>query len=82
MLDRAVAGGEVVDLGAEFIGPTQNRIRALVDELGIATFASSDEGQNVCIAGGRRTPYSDPARPAARRRTSRCSPTCCWRSRA
>jgi monoamine oxidase len=59
MFDRPIAGGEVVDLGAEFIGPTQNHIRALVDELGIATFASYNHGQNVFYAGGRRTLYAD-----------------------
>ncbi|MFP5361500.1 MAG: flavin monoamine oxidase family protein [Thermoleophilia bacterium] len=59
MLDRAVAGGEVVDLGAEFIGPTQNRIRALVDELGIHTFPAYNAGRNVLHAGGRRSLYSD-----------------------
>ena len=59
MFDRPVAGGEVVDLGAEFIGPTQNHIRALVDELGIATFPSYGQGQNVFYAGGRRTLYAD-----------------------
>ncbi|MEA2144218.1 MAG: monoamine oxidase [Solirubrobacteraceae bacterium] len=59
MLDRSIAGGDVVDLGAEFIGPTQNHIRALVDELGIATFANFNEGRNVYLAGGRRTLYSD-----------------------
>ena len=59
MFDRAIAGGEVVDLGAEFIGPTQNRIRALVDELGIETFPAYNQGRNVFYAGGRRTLYSD-----------------------
>src|ERR1044072_7767064 len=61
MLSRAVAGGgsEVVDLGAEFIGPTQNHIRALVDELGIGTFPSYATGKNVYVAGGRRTTYAD-----------------------
>jgi monoamine oxidase len=59
MFDKTVAGGEVVDLGAEFIGPTQNHIRALVDELGIATFPSYEAGSNVYLAGGRRTLYSD-----------------------
>jgi monoamine oxidase len=57
MFDRPIAGGEVVDLGAEFIGPTQNHIRALVDELGIATFPAYDQGQSVYYAGGRRTTY-------------------------
>jgi monoamine oxidase len=60
MLSRAIAGGsEVVDLGAEFIGPTQNHIRALVDEFRIATFPTYAQGQNVYVAGGRRTTYAD-----------------------
>jgi monoamine oxidase len=59
MFDRRIAGGEVIDLGAEFIGPTQNRIRALVDELGIETFPSPTAGRNVSYAGGRRTTYLD-----------------------
>jgi monoamine oxidase len=59
MFDHAIAGGEVVDLGAEFIGPTQNRIRALVDELGIETFPAFNAGKNVYYAGGRRSLYAD-----------------------
>lgn len=59
MFDHAIAGGEVVDLGAEFIGPTQNRIRALVDELGIETFPAFNGGRNVYYAGGRRSLYAD-----------------------
>jgi monoamine oxidase len=59
MFDRRIAGGEVVDLGAEFIGPTQNHIRALVDELGIATFPSYAQGRSVYYAGGKRTTYAD-----------------------
>jgi monoamine oxidase len=59
MFDRPIAGGDVVDLGAEFIGPTQNHIRGLVDELGIATFPCYGAGRNVYLAGGRRTLYAD-----------------------
>jgi monoamine oxidase len=59
MFDRRIAGGEIIDLGAEFIGPTQNRIRALVDELSIETFPSHNAGRNVYYAGGRRTTYLD-----------------------
>jgi monoamine oxidase len=58
MFDRTIAGGEVVDLGAEFIGPTQNHIRALVDELGIATFPAYADGKSVYVAAGRRTTYA------------------------
>jgi monoamine oxidase len=59
MFDRAISGGEVVDLGAEFIGPTQNRIRALVDELGIETFPAYNQGRNAYYASGRRSLYAD-----------------------
>ena len=59
MFDRRIAGDEVVELGAEFIGPTQNHIRALIDELGIETFPAYNVGNNVYYAGGRRTLYSD-----------------------
>ncbi len=60
MLSRTVAGGpEVVDLGAEFVGPTQNHIAALVAELGIATFPSYARGANVYVAEGSRTTYAD-----------------------
>jgi monoamine oxidase len=59
MLNRPIAGGDVVDLGAEFIGPTQNHVRALVDELRIATFQTYHQGRNVYVAGGSRTTYSD-----------------------
>jgi monoamine oxidase len=58
MLSRVIAG-EAYDLGAEFVGPTQNHIRALVGELGIATFPSYAQGKSVYVAGGRRTAYSD-----------------------
>lgn len=59
MHNHPIAGGEVVDLGAEFIGATQNHIRELVDELGIQTFPTYNEGESVYYAGGSRTTYSD-----------------------
>jgi monoamine oxidase len=59
MNNHPIAGGEVVDLGAEFIGATQNHIRELVDELGIHTFPTYIEGESVYYAGGERSTYSD-----------------------
>jgi monoamine oxidase len=59
MLNQPVGGGEVVDLGAEFIGPTQNHIRRLADEYGIEVFGANAAGDNVYIAGGHRSTYSD-----------------------
>lgn len=57
MDNHPIAGGEVVDLGAEFIGPTQNHIKALIDELGIETFPTYNIGENVYFADGQRTTY-------------------------
>lgn len=59
MHNYELAGGGEVDLGAEFIGPTQNHIRELVDELGVGTFPTYIEGESVYYAGGQRTTYSD-----------------------
>ncbi|MGH2841180.1 MAG: flavin monoamine oxidase family protein [Solirubrobacteraceae bacterium] len=59
MLNRPIPGGEVVDLGAEFIGPTQNHIRRLVDELGIGVFPAFNQGKIVYMAGGLRLTYAD-----------------------
>ncbi|WP_410660591.1 flavin monoamine oxidase family protein [Amycolatopsis sp. lyj-112] len=38
---------EVVDLGGQFIGPGQDRVYALAEELGVATFPTYTAGTNV-----------------------------------
>jgi monoamine oxidase len=48
----------VVEGGAEFIGPTQDRMYALAQEFGIATFPAYNTGKTVNYANGRRTTYS------------------------
>ena len=53
-----LAGGHVADLGGTWIGPTQNAVAALADELGLETFAQFDEGDNVYYADGRRSTYA------------------------
>jgi monoamine oxidase len=49
-------------VGGQWIGPTQDRIAALADELGIATFPTHAEGRDVMVMGGKRTTYSEFAR--------------------
>lgn len=53
--------GTPVELGGQWIGPTQNRMYQLVTELGLETFPTYNQGQNVVVLGGRRT-LMDPAR--------------------
>jgi monoamine oxidase len=52
-------GGEVTERGATFIGPTQDHIAQLAREMGVGTFDTYDNGQNVYINGGQRLLYSD-----------------------
>lgn len=50
--NRPVPGG-TVEAGGQFIGPTQERLAALADELGVATFATYHEGRTrVDVTGG------------------------------
>lgn len=45
--------GEPVDLGAQWVGPTQTRMLELAAELGIATKAQYDTGENMYLIAGR-----------------------------
>ncbi|MFZ4518053.1 MAG: flavin monoamine oxidase family protein [Microthrixaceae bacterium] len=47
------ADGVPVELGGQWIGPTQNRMYELVGELGLHTFATWNQGSHVVHLGGR-----------------------------
>lgn len=51
-------GQYVVEGGAEFIGPTQDRMYQLVSELGLQTFPAYDTGNQVSYIQGTRRTYS------------------------
>jgi monoamine oxidase len=53
VLNHALAGGhgaEVIESGGAFIGPTQNHIAALAEELGVPTFLEYDTGSSVYLS--------------------------------
>src|SRR3954469_14528586 len=56
-LNLPLANGEVTERGATFAGPTQDRILALANELGVPTFPTYDTGSNVYLNQGRRSTY-------------------------
>jgi monoamine oxidase len=60
-LNADLGGGNVTELGAQFIGPTHDRIAALAKAVGVATFATYNAGQDISIFSGRRGTY--PATP-------------------
>jgi monoamine oxidase len=48
------ADGTPVELGGQWIGPTQTRMYQLVDELGLETFGTYNSGSHITVLGGRR----------------------------
>jgi monoamine oxidase len=59
VLNRSVGDGEESEAGGTFAGPTQNHILGLAAELGVDTFPTFNEGENVYYADGSRMTYSD-----------------------
>ena len=58
LLAAEIGDGEITEVGGQWVGPTQDRVLALLDELGIATFPTFDEGRSVLELDGRLRHYS------------------------
>jgi monoamine oxidase len=59
MLNHDIGGGHVTELGAQFVGPTQDHIIGLADQLGVKRFDTYDSGLNLYYSNGMKTPFSD-----------------------
>jgi monoamine oxidase len=57
-LNRPIGDGKVVEVGGQWVGPTQERVLALARELGVETFPTWTEGKNVLSMGGRLRRYN------------------------
>ena len=57
VLNHRISPGVITELGAEFTGPTQDRIQALAAEMGVGLFPTYNEGNDVLIVEGRRSLY-------------------------
>jgi monoamine oxidase len=57
--NHQLPGGQISERGGTFVGPTQDRVRKLARELGVGTFPTYDKGDNVYVADGHRSTYSD-----------------------
>jgi monoamine oxidase len=58
LLNADIGDGRVVEVGGQWIGPTQERIAALAREVGVETFPTYAEGQNVLEYRGGLRRYS------------------------
>jgi monoamine oxidase len=58
LLNADLGGGKIVEVGGQWIGPTQHRVIALQKELGLETFPTYDEGENIIEWRGKLRRYS------------------------
>lgn len=57
VLNGTTRGGTVVELGGEWVGPTQDRLESLADELELGTFPTYNEGENILSYKGKLSRY-------------------------
>lgn len=55
---RPASDGTPLDLGAQWIGPTQHRIAAFAEAAGVTTFPTYVDGLNIEYRNGQRTTYA------------------------
>jgi monoamine oxidase len=58
-LNHTFEDGTVVEVGGQWVGPTQDRVIALAGELGVGTYPSWDEGEHLSELAGALKRYSD-----------------------
>jgi monoamine oxidase len=59
VLNKSIGAGEHSERGGAFAGPTQNYVLGLAKSQGVDLFPTFNQGDNVYIAGGERSTYSD-----------------------
>jgi monoamine oxidase len=57
--NHELGGGQVSERGGTFVGPTQDHVLDLATQLGVDKFDTYDSGDNVYMADGQRSTYSD-----------------------
>jgi monoamine oxidase len=59
VLTQGAAEGAIVELGGQWVGPTQDRVLALTSELGIGLFPTYKDGESMTFMNGERLPFPD-----------------------
>jgi monoamine oxidase len=57
-LNHQLGHGKVVEVGGQWVGPTQDHVAALAKELGIGTFKTYNSGNYLFYEDGKLTPYT------------------------
>ena len=56
-VNASIGAGKVIEMGGQWVGPTQDRLLALAGELGIETFPTYHEGRNLLELRGKLRRY-------------------------
>ncbi len=56
-LNMPIGDGQVSEIGGQWVGPGQDRVLALIEELGLETFPTYHEGRNLLQLSGKRSRY-------------------------
>ena len=57
-VNGSIGGGEIVEMGGQWIGPTQDRIAAVAKDHGVETFETYNSGDNVYFRNGSLQRYA------------------------
>lgn len=55
----ALSNGTVVDMGGQWVAPAQDAVLELIEELGLETFATYDEGDTLAVLDGKVIRFDD-----------------------
>ncbi len=58
VVNRTTSDGSVVEMGGQWVGPTQDRVLDLARRLGLELFPTYNEGENVVLYHGRARRYT------------------------
>ncbi|MFF0457994.1 flavin monoamine oxidase family protein [Nocardia africana] len=58
LLNAALPGGSPIEVGGQWVGPTQHRVMALIEELGLRTYPTHTAGRHIAELGGSRSEYT------------------------
>jgi monoamine oxidase len=58
VLNEEICDGIAIEMGGQWVGPGQDRVLGLIDELGLSTFPTYTEGRHILEIGDTRTQYT------------------------
>ena len=58
LLNAELPGGAPIEVGGQWVGPGQDRVLALIKELGLSTYPTYVEGRHIAEVGSSRSLYS------------------------